>query len=73
MIRAFTKGFETADLGDEAAARRAWLTMSEFGYGPPSRPGTRQDRSQAESGRESPLRPLSRDFGSFTLSSRHGG
>ena len=45
----------------------------EEGLEPPVRPGAQHDRCQAESGRESRYVCFSRNFGGFTLSSRHGG
>ena len=53
----------------------SWVPIrrSARGYRPPSRPGVRHDRCQAETSRESRVRPLSRGSGAFTLSSRHGG
>ena len=60
------------DRGQDAA-RRAVLTMAAPGYNQPSQPVTGHVRYRADSGRHSRRCPLSRGFGGFTLSSRHGG
>ena len=59
---------------DHLQARPPLAQAGSFpGYRPPSRPGARHGRCQVESGRSGSVHTLSRGFGGFTRSSRHGG
>ena len=51
---------------------RRWHWRSAHGYTQPSQPVTGRVRYRADSGRQGRRCPLSRGFGGFTLSSRHG-